>query len=84
MNRLRLAGNGHHRRNHDAGPVTFANPDWVHAEPAFGDLTIDELRRFCDEAEEATGPGLSGHLRPRVAVRFSGAVRSIRVKIPRD
>lgn len=80
-----LTGTGAHRKNHreQDAPVVLADENRVHAEPAFGDMTIDEIRGFCDEAEKATGPGLAGHLRPRVAVRASGAVKGIWVKIPR-
>jgi len=56
----------------------------VLAEPVSGDLTIDELRTFLDNVETAaaTAGVHAGGLRPSVAVRFSGAVKGIWVRIP--
>ena len=79
-----LLGTGHHRKNHRRRPAPVPHQDarLVLAEPAAEDMTIDELRRFLDEAEARAGAD-AGRLRPRVAVRFSGAVKGIWVKLPR-
>ncbi len=80
-----LTGTGHHRKNHrgDTAPDPEPVADRVHAEPVSGDMTIEELRWFVEDAYEKGGLG-AGRLRPRVAVRFSGAVKGIWVTLPRD
>jgi hypothetical protein len=56
----------------------------VLAEPAACDLTVDELRTFLADIDRAavragTDPG---HLRLSAAVRLSGAVKGIWVRVP--
>lgn len=70
---------GHHRRGQDApGEIT------VLAEPADTDMTLDELRAFLASADRAARlAGMTpGSLRPRVAVRKSGALKGIWVQVP--
>lgn len=82
----RLAGGTGHHRQHRRDPFRPRTPPpepvRILAEAASGDLTVDELRAFLDEVEEAAGAGLAGHLRPQAAVRLSGAVKGIWVRIP--
>jgi hypothetical protein len=85
VSRHRLAARGHHRRHRDTPAPARPEPAEVYAEPAGGDLSIDELAAFlADVAEAAEEAGVNpGGLRPWVSVHSSGAVKAIAVTIPR-
>jgi hypothetical protein len=78
-----LLGTGHHRR-YRKPPGPEPGEVSILSEPASGDLTIDELREFLDNVDRAAAAAgvHPGGLRPSVAVRFSGAVKGIWVRIP--
>jgi hypothetical protein len=80
----RIAGPGHHRRSRQAPPEAPVPLSKILAEPANCDLTVDELSEFITRVrKEAAAAGVNpGGLRPSAAVRFSGAVKGIWVKIP--
>ncbi len=77
-------GRGHHRTcKHPIRPVSPGGIS-VLAEPAACDMTVDELRAFlADIDQEAVRAGINpGDLRLSAAIRLSGAVKGLWVRIP--
>lgn len=75
---------GHHRRTRPGTAPLRPSGCTVLAIPQTCDLTIDELREFLADADRAAAAaGIDpGHLRLSAAVRLTGAIKGIWVKIP--
>jgi hypothetical protein len=79
---------GQHRKDRlpDPAPELPPDRDRVLAIPAGSAMTIAELRDFIADVELAAiraGTG-AGPLRPSVAVRHTGAIKGIWVRLPRS
>jgi len=80
-----FAGGQHRKHEAPPGPP----PDrrkFIHVltEPEAADMTVDELRGFLADVDEAAGEAGTnpGGLRLSVAARMSGACKGVWVKIP--
>lgn len=79
-------GRGHHRRHRDhPAPPRIPERHLLTEPAAGGGLTVDELRGFLADVDEAAEYGGfdPGGLRPWAAVRLSGAIKGIGLKLPR-